>query len=149
MYLNNFQSYIFGAVLLFVMGFVACEKSAENFPVFQMGNSAQIKKSETVWFESEPKLKLTVDEINDSRCPANVVCVRAGEAKVKITINDLDENLVKFTLNFGEASRFKPDTLDFNLNAKAYRVILSGVNPYPGTGGSPNNSKAEITLQLK
>ncbi len=148
MYLNNFQSYIFGATLIFFLCFAACEKGILNGPLLSYGEKVELQKSQSILFGTDTKdgLKLTINNINDSRCPKDVNCIRAGEAAVKITIYDIKENSATFDLYYGDKSHFKPDTVNFSIDKKAYKVILFDVNPYPQTSTIQDSLKAKLTL---
>ena len=52
-------------------------------------------------------------------------------SRPSLKITDNEDSLVKFELNLGEKSNFKPDSLNFNFKNKAYTVILNNVTPYP------------------
>ncbi len=71
MYLNNLQSYIFGSILLLMVCFVACEKSTDTSPAYDLGESMVIKKADQVYLSKNTpaQLKIIVNDINDSRCP--------------------------------------------------------------------------------
>ncbi len=151
MYLTNFQSFVFGAFLIFILCFAACEKGITGSPVVAPGEKVELKQSEKAWFgtDTENGLKFLVEQINDSRCPKQATCIWAGEAVVKVNITDPQKNFASFTLYIGARTHFQPDTLDFNLDKKTYRVILFGVSPYPMLNGSQDGSKAELTLLQK
>ncbi|TKB98697.1 hypothetical protein [Pedobacter cryophilus] len=153
MYLNNFQSYIFGAVLLFVMGFVACEKSISDLPALELGKTSILKTNQSVNFKStaNDNLKLTVVALIDKFCPKGTTCVVAGYAEAKLTIINQNNQNVAFSLFFGDyygnpkKLGFKPDTLDFNLHQKAYRAILKSIK----SGDNDDQLQAEIVLLEK
>lgn len=70
-------------LLFFILGFVLFASSCEKDTKWR--EEATIRYLETVEFESE-QLLVTFEEINDSRCPLNVTCVQAGEARVLLVI---------------------------------------------------------------
>ncbi|WP_123912609.1 hypothetical protein [Hanstruepera neustonica] len=85
------------------------------------------------------------DVINDSRCPKNVNCVRAGEAKVLVAIYDghefIEEKVIQIT----------PTTYLMNelpVLISDDRIIVKGFNlmPYPIFG--EKIKKEDYTLQL-
>ena len=150
MYLNNFQSYIFGAILLFVMGFVACEKTATTPNLIAFGKAIELKEAESIYYGTtiEDGVKLGIEEINDSRCPSNVVCIWAGEAVITLNVKGVEDS-AKVKLKITPSKNSQPDTLSFNLNNNSYRVILHSVNPFPNTSKSMDSKKAKITLIKK
>ena len=70
-------------ILLLMLGWVLSASSCEKD--FRWMEEATISYLETVEFEAD-QLLVTFEEINDSRCPLNVTCVQAGEARVLLVI---------------------------------------------------------------
>ena len=131
------------------MGFVACEKSNEELPTSDFNQILKLKKTQKIWLGSNNQFKISVDEISDSRCPHLANCISAGNATVTLSITDNEDSLVKFNLNLGEKSNFKPDSLSFNFKNKAYQVILLNVSPYPDLKNQLDNKEADLVVQLK
>lgn len=143
MYLNNYQSFIFGAVILGLLSFVACEKTIETNKMVDFGTKAELSQSEEIWFGTDTltgvKVKLT--EIADSRCPEDVQCIWAGEAKVKmLAVSKTDS--VNLDLKISPAHSSRTDTLSVLLNSKNYKALLFDVSPYPNT----NNDSEKIAI---
>ena len=109
-----------------------------------------LQTSEVIIAEGDQKiissnldLSLAVLEINESRCPSDVVCVRLGEAIVKIELSNnqesfLLENLCIGDCNTGTAGQLADSTL-ITLDQQLYVLKLKDVNPYPST----ENNEAE------
>tara|TARA_R100000935_G_C2765696_1_gene135514 strand:- start:216 stop:623 length:408 start_codon:yes stop_codon:yes gene_type:complete len=81
--------------------------------------------------------------ISDSRCPTDVTCVWAGEAKILLAIYEngkFRENVIVSTTAGSLPLNFSEDHIKFS---------ISGINllPYPNTRSK--NDKPEYTLQLK
>ena len=149
MYLSNFQSYLFGFILIIFMGFAACEKSIDELPTSDFNQILKLKKTQEIWIGANQQFKISVEEITDSRCPRFVQCITAGNAVVKLKISDNENSLVKFELNSGEKSNFRPDSIDFNLKNKAYRVILNDVTPYPELNKKYSDKEAVLLIKYK
>lgn len=134
MYLNNYQSFTFGALILGLLSFIACEKTTETNKLVGFGVKADLKQAESVWFGADTLtgLKVTVNKIADSRCPEDVQCVWAGDASVKLLATDLKDSVV-LDLKIDPAKNSKTDTLQFSLSNKNYKALLYAVNPYPNT----------------
>jgi hypothetical protein len=145
MYLNNFQTYIFGSILLLMVCFVACEKSSDDVLQFKLGDSILLKSSEEAYIGGTSKLKLKVNDIKDSRCPADLVCIWGGEVVVKVTVT----NSNNYSASFDLKQDGKMDTVDFSINSKAYQLILKGVTPYPNTSIVQDSSKAQLLILQK
>lgn len=90
-----------------------------------------------------------VDSIQDSRCPVNVVCVWAGQAKVNLSLKkDSDSTAVRLSLGADPGSTNKrPDSTTVSLKSETYKVILREVNPFPGTTSStqPQTAVVQVT----
>ena len=96
---------------------------------------------------SENGLLLEVFEINDSRCPVNVNCIWAGNAKVKLSISgtDMEKADLNFCLGQCDKQFQEADTVLFQQDDQSYTLILTKVEPYPGTA----NRTKTATLILK
>ena len=75
---------------------------------------------------------ITVNTISDSRCPSNAVCVRAGDASVKLTIEDAKQKQVVELCKGDCGYTSKPGVKELVLNDVLYTVTLDDVTPYPG-----------------
>ena len=150
MYLNNFQSYVFGSILLLIMAFAACDKGETGTPIKTFGEKAELSVNDKVWFGADTLngLKTLVTEISDSRCPENVQCVWAGEAVVKLKINNLTDSTT-VNLKIEPAKNSVTDTVSFTLSAKDYQAILYDITPYPNTEQGVVKKKASISILKK
>lgn len=70
---------------------------------------------------------------SDNRCPKDVQCVQAGEARIilSISVNDEDATLVELSTMLDQA------TVVF----EGYRILLQAVEPYPQSSGLPTPEK--------
>lgn len=134
MYLNNYQSFIFGTLIIGLLSFVACEKTTEISKILGFGGKAELMQTDSIWFgtDSLTGIKVSVTEIADSRCPEDVQCVWAGEANVDV-LASYNEESIKLKLKIDPAKSSKTDTVNFTLNSKNYKALLFAVNPYPNT----------------
>ena len=134
MYLNNYQSSIFGIAILGLLFFIACEKTIETSKVVDFGAKATVYQEKSVWFGTDTLtgVNVTVEEIADSRCAEDVECVWAGEAKVKLMATSKSDT-VALDLTISTEKNSKTDTLSFGLNDKNYKALLYSVDPYPNT----------------
>ena len=93
------------------------------------------------------QLVLKFQEVTeDSRCPANVVCVWAGQAKVQIAVSyeGQDPALRELVLDSTGAS-------NNSISLGDYQVQLVALNPYPGTpaGTDPSDYVATFSVSGK
>jgi hypothetical protein len=106
---------------------------------------AKIALGETVLFESTAISFKGV--IEDSRCPKNVDCIWAGQAKVLVAIKSngttTEKDLVFHGTNFGQESE---NTL-FVSDTKKY--IVYRLSPYPVSTVSPDKRNYFLEVYLK
>jgi len=73
------------------------------------------------------RLELKFDtRVADSRCPANVVCVWAGDAHVRLT--------TRLSGGASTTSDLHSTTPPITLKVDRYTITMIGMTPYPGTG---------------
>nr|WP_294894235.1 hypothetical protein [uncultured Pedobacter sp.] len=134
MYLNNYQSYTFGIIILGLLSFIACEKTTETSKIIGFGEKVVLQQSDNVWFGADTitGIQIKINEIMDSRCPEDVKCIWAGEANVKLLATDLKDS-VSLDLKIDPVKSSKTDTVKFTLNSKNYQALLYAVNPYPNS----------------
>lgn len=115
---------IFAAVLWSILpALAACDSSpAGPSTDVPLGEEFTLKPGESAAVQGTD-LRVSFDKVvEDSRCPADVVCIRAGEAVVALQASWKDGNaLVQLrTVEGGNEA-----------SAGAYRVRLARVEPYP------------------
>ncbi|GEO07419.1 hypothetical protein AAE02nite_50830 [Adhaeribacter aerolatus] len=84
---------------------------------------------------------ITFSHLDDSRCPANAVCVRQGAAIASFTIQTKNTEKQTVRLFIGDFMPNDPrnkrsqtaDTLAIQLRNNSYQLILQEIMPYPGT----------------
>ena len=62
-----------------------CDKKNANVKTYPFDEKISLKYNEQVYIGSK-KLAITFKDIQDSRCPKDVTCIRAGEAKVFLEV---------------------------------------------------------------
>lgn len=90
---------------------------------------AKIHLGETVVFENVSVTFLKV--IEDSRCPSDVTCVWAGQAKVISIIETATETIEKELIFHGKANGTENENLLFTSDSNKY--IGYRLSPYPET----------------
>ena len=100
----------------------------------QLNTPFEVPLKGKVFIDSEG-LELTVNEVTDARCPVDVQCFWAGNAKVKLNVlADGSENQLSFCIGQCDTRYQKADTLQVEYHDKPYSLILTEVKPYPGAG---------------
>jgi hypothetical protein len=88
--------------------------------------------------------KLTVKVlavVEDTRCPKDVNCVQAGNARVRVSFRKGTDPLkvVDLDLNAGQTSAMYGD----------YKITLTALTPYPATAAPIKRSKYMATLTVE
>jgi len=116
--------------------FVSCSKDTLS-DSFKIGLENEFQYGEINQLDNN-SLKFSITEINDSRCPSDVVCVWEGEAIVKIKI----ESPQKATINLS--------TYDNLIDTLAnYSFELIDVSPYPISTKTIKLNDYTVTLKIE
>ncbi len=94
----------------------------------QLNEPVTLEVGGRVLYQSERLELHFLDVAEDSRCPANVVCIRAGDAKVVVGIVQEGRNLGEFEVVLGADDKSLA-TVSFG----ALSLGLTALEPYPGT----------------
>lgn len=125
---------IFLFFLLLTLSLAACNKEEASKP-FLLESKFKIDQ---VFHVTDNPLQFTLAEINDSRCPSDVVCVWEGQAEVKIVVDSPVQGTI--VLNTFD---HETDTLG------AYAFQLVGVSPYPISTKTIALNEYEVTLKVE
>jgi hypothetical protein len=131
--MHSVKTYSLLAVLLGGLTIPSCQNSTTeatpaytNQPVaVALNTTARVGQDVTVH----------VDDIQDSRCPADAICIRYGNVDVTFTIS---RNQVRQTgkLCLGDCGGKDlkgRDSTTVRLGSDQYQVVLNEVRPYPNT----------------
>ena len=89
-------------------------------------------------------LKLCFDKVvEDSRCPANAMCIWQGAATVKLNFTKNGE-----THSFNLSSLTMPPTYTKDTIISGYKIEFLNLLPYPGTF-TPPASDDQVKLEIK
>ena len=110
-------------LIIFLIGISACKNDPQTKPGdLVLGDTAVIKIHETLTNTANGISILMDSVLNDSRCPVDVECVWAGNAKVRFFFkSNIDE--IKFSLNTTLMPR------DTAING--YKISLLYLLPFP------------------
>mgnify|MGYP001617653741 CR=1 FL=1 len=81
--------------------------------------------------------------VQDSRCASDVVCIRAGEAVVQMTLSRPDQQEQKLTLATPPSSLQEHPVIRV---IEGYRIELLGLEPYPRSNESMSERNYRATL---
>lgn len=133
-------------VFLTVLG---CKTENLNAVEQNLGTDFNLKISQQTQVDG---IKLSFDEVADSRCPSNAQCIRAGEVVVDLNLNTQQ----KIKMCLGECQLVQPDrkkgfvvqdSLEVSVNSQKYLFILRQVNPYPTTTVNTKENY-EVKMQI-
>lgn len=125
-------------LILFTAAVISCNKDKETTPAnFQLGTETNFRLGGAYLSNVQP-LQFKISEINDSRCPSDVVCIWQGEAIVTI---DVESPVVGY-LRLSTFDNQK-DTLD------SYSFELVDVAPYPVSNSTIKLEDYEIRLKIE
>lgn len=123
-----------------------CTKPTTDIPVYQLDETFKLKKNTTCIIK-DTGLEVELLDINDSRCPEGVQCVRAGEAVVKIEVKGINGENQTITLAVPDA-----DT-DYKSVAEVggFTITLLNVYPYPSENDNQDTKTqwAELIVSKK
>lgn len=121
----------------------------------------QIALSEPFAIEHGEKARFPEDEVeirfdritNDSRCPADVDCVRAGEATAHFTLIEADGTEKPFTLEIGGFVMEMQDMEAYTFEqVDRFSIALLLLQPYPGLTneeGMPVTATVEMRRTMR
>lgn len=139
---------VLGAIILIAF-FSSCSDQLQSIKGTQqskrLGEEASLKETAEAYYalENGDTINLKVIKIEDSRCPEDVVCIWAGQARVSFQINDLE---ALYQLCLGAESESCTNTLEFTNNGQNYLIKLVEVTPYPNTTRSDDIKTAVFVL---
>ena len=98
--------------------------------------------------DAAPQVDFKVDlrEVNDSRCPKDVVCTWKGSAKIKLTVSDGGNQA---EVNVEYKGDKKADFQEFELMGQKYVLRVSEVLPYPVSNQKPNIEDYKVSLMIE
>ena len=139
-------------MIIAVMAFQQC--SNEQPELFTLNQEFEAQEAELITLELEQdqgRINLQVIDITESRCPSDVVCVRFGEAEVKVGVSGIEEILKTLDLCVGDCPQRNrgviiADTVAVEIDGKDYAVILKDVVPFPST--TNQNLPKEAILEV-
>lgn len=115
------RTFLAAALLLAVS---ACDSATSPSRSARLGEAFELRPGEAAAIADE-LLVVTFEGVSsDSRCPSNVVCIRAGEGVVELALRRLPSTTGRLTL--------KTDPLDETTGRfEGYAVRLDTLQPYP------------------
>lgn len=125
--------------LLFFFTNAGCTNK-QNEVSKKLGDTFQLKVSESVNFSDNGNtITAKLITIQDSRCPKDVQCIRAGEAIVILDLQIGDEIFKSLKVCIGcEKAMGVTESTEIKTKSKTYMLKLNSVDPYPQSTGLPS-----------
>lgn len=142
--MNNINKYLLALVCFTGLLFSSCEKDSIEFD-----SPFELKENESIVLQGNNNgLTITLQSVNDSRCPINALCISAGNAQVKLRMSDNSgaEVFSELCIGICNTKNNIEDSTIIQLNNARYIVVLKEVNPYP-EAGKKQNKKALLILR--
>ena len=127
---------------------VACDQKQDAAPQPELKATSVPYRQQTTVAASGSDLKVDLREVNDSRCPKDVVCIQMGSANIKFNVSD-SKNTTDVEVEFKGDS--KADFKTFTLSGKNYVLKVSELQPYPISTVTPKieDYKVNVTIEKK
>ncbi len=125
-------------LFLLVLVIPNCSKQKADNPPFvklnECGNYVYSNETTRLCFDSV---------VNDSRCPANAICVWEGTAVAQFTFHKQNETYPLKLATNAIPGQFSKDT-----TIAGYKIEFINLHPYPGTDPNPvpANTRAEVRV---
>jgi len=142
-------------ILLLLLGLSLQQCSDETPVLFTLNQEFEAQEAQLITLELEQDhITLQVLEIAESRCPSDVVCVRFGEAMVKVEVSGVQEIPKTIDLCIGDCPQrgggvIIEDTVAVEIDDKDYAIILRDVVPYPTTTNQAKPKEAILEMILQ
>jgi len=150
--MRNIQLTILLLTCVLCMSNSSCSKdSVEGMSTSDFGIPFELSPDESVILPKNKKeVMISLVSLKDSRCPADVQCIWAGNAGIKIRISSGTGLVDSTELCLGQCdTKFKTaDTAILRLRDLNYSVVLKSIDPYPGKGNAENKKAILLVKKL-
>ena len=141
----NIKKYLLVLVCFTGLLISSCEKDS-----IQFDSPFELKETESIVLQgNNDGLTITLQVVNDSRCPINALCISAGKAQIRLKLSDNSgaEKFTELCLGFCDSKNNTEDAAVIHLNNVSYTVVLKEVSPYPELG--KNQDKKALLIVKK
>lgn len=120
-------------LLLSISSFRCTEDNSKSDKQYNIKNNSCLDIQGTEY-------SICLEYVNDSRCPADLICVWEGNASANFMLNSNTENK-SFTLNTHK--NFQRDTIINGL-----KIELISVSPYPSSNSTTNQIEYSVEINI-
>ncbi len=150
---TSMKTFFYSFFLISLLGlFAQCSRDglAPQKGAFEQSSTLAAKQSVRLASTTTDELVISVDSIQDSRCPINANCVWAGNAKVSFTASH-NGSTQKASLCLGSCDQVTKtsDSVVLQFPNGQYEITLQKVDPYPSTEPAKEPSKATFVVRKK
>lgn len=132
------------AIIIAVL-LLGCHKKDSETLELRIGKDTEINSGQTA-VNSKYNIQLTVEDIEDSRCPKDVLCIWEGNGVVNFLL-EINNNPIKFHL---DTNKNHPDFNFINDTIIGdFRYELKDIQPYPISFPPPSNQRAIVLVTKK
>ncbi len=133
-------------VILYTVLLLSCNR--EEIDWIMINNSFTMAENERLKVVDNDGnlLHLTVSAVTDNRCPEDEICIRKGEALVKVLIEDTRNSQHEAVLCIGDCYPAQSDLRSFTLYNKEYFLQLLDVQSYPDA--RHRSAKQQVLMKL-
>lgn len=127
-----------------LVSLTSCEKE-DTTPLltasFEQAITLRYQQSAALSDQSSPELTVTVEDVNDRRCPSNAFCFVPGIVYTNLGIQDQSGAIQPLTLRLDGTV---DSAATVQANGRQYSVVLRDVTPYPVGGDVPKKDKRVV-----
>jgi hypothetical protein len=126
--------------------FAGCATEQKAASVVELDKTFTLAVGDSVLFKhNKDQLWLYLQQIEDSRCPAEVSCITGGEANAVLRLENKSGDL-SFCIGADCREKLKNSFL-FEYNNERYNIVLEVVEPYPQTGNEQDIKRALFKIK--
>ncbi len=141
--------------LLLLLGLLTQACNRDSYSLSDLGKPFALAKgesrelaldgSETSAQPTGDKLLFRLVDLTDSRCPANAVCIWAGEAKTTVELELAGQKGQAALKLGGDRKSALSDSVSVAVGGRSFTVLLRDVQPLPGT----NDASKKATFVVR
>lgn len=105
------------------------------------------ERQQIIYRDAAESIVLTIVDIQESRCPTDMICIWEGYAKVSFSISAMAEIVNLAIPRHQPLNAHLTDTYTFNSGGNTYKLTLKDVTPYPSSKNTSEVKRAVFVLQ--
>ncbi|MEW6035863.1 MAG: hypothetical protein AB1529_04580 [Candidatus Micrarchaeota archaeon] len=126
------------ALVVFLAG---CAQTGGDYVPAKLGEPFRLKLDQTAYIQSENLYVKLTDIPQDSRCPSDVTCIRAGDTTVVLSVK-------KGSVDLGTVRLTSENSVEASGEVGGYSVSFLAVEPYPVSTDPIQREEYVVTLRV-